>query len=58
MTVRVGAETEDLDHAIALVTDRVADRLIEAIEQDDAARSSSRATGAALAGDERHSAGV
>ena len=51
MTVRAG---EDLDHAIALVTDRVADRLIEAIEQDDAVRSSSRTTGTALAGDERH----
>ena len=51
MTVRVG---EDLDHAIALVTDRVADRLIEAIEHDDAARASSRTTGTALAGDERH----
>jgi Flp pilus assembly CpaF family ATPase len=54
MTARVGTNPEDLDHAIALMTDRVADRLIEAIEQDDAARSSSRANGAALAGDERH----
>ncbi len=52
MTVRVGAPTEDLDHAITLVTDRVADRLIEAIEHDDA-RSSSKTVGVALAGDER-----
>ncbi|HUV18405.1 MAG TPA: hypothetical protein VMW33_07980, partial [Ilumatobacteraceae bacterium] len=51
MTVRVA---EDLDQAIALVTDRVADRLIEAIEHDDAARNSSRTAGTALAGDERH----
>ena len=49
------AETtvEDLDATITLVTDRVADRLIEAIEHDDIARTSSRPTGAALANDER-----
>jgi Flp pilus assembly CpaF family ATPase len=44
---------EDLDEAIRLVTDAVADRLIEAIEHDDAARSSSQATGLALATDVR-----
>jgi len=42
-----------LDADIVLVTDRVADRLIEAIEHDDARRSSSKTTGVALAGDER-----
>jgi Flp pilus assembly CpaF family ATPase len=50
MTVGVG---EELDHAVALVTDRVADRLIEAIEHDDVARGSSRTAGVALASDER-----
>lgn len=44
---------DELDATITLVTDRVADRLIEAIEHDDTARSSSKTTGVALAGDER-----
>jgi Flp pilus assembly CpaF family ATPase len=44
---------EDLDQAIRLVTDAVADRLIEAIEHDDAARSPSEARGLALATDVR-----
>ncbi len=49
-----GAERREGLHAtIALVTDRVTDRLIEAIEHDDLARSTSRAPGAALATDER-----
>ncbi len=51
----VGARGSDDDLAatITLVTDRVADRLIEAIEHDDTVRSSARTTGLALAGDER-----
>jgi Flp pilus assembly CpaF family ATPase len=40
----------DLDITISSVTERVADRLIEAIEHDDTTRGS---TGVALAGDER-----
>jgi len=44
---------DELDVTITLVTERVADRLIEAIEHDDTARSTSRPTGVALAGDER-----
>ncbi len=44
---------EDLDQAIALVTDEVADRLIDAIEHDDSTRSASGATAPALATDER-----
>jgi pilus assembly protein CpaF len=48
-----GGGADDLDATVTLVTDRVADRLIEAIEHDDSTRSSSRAAGVALAGDER-----
>ena len=44
---------DGLDATITLVTDRVADRLIEAIEHDDIRRSSSKTNGVALAGDER-----
>ena len=48
---------DDLDIEIALVTDRVADRLIEAIEHDDTTRGPTRnpdrADGVALAADER-----
>lgn len=54
-------EHAEIDSAIALVTDRVAERLIEAIEHDEVTRSSARAmstgasiaTGAPLAGDAR-----
>ena len=53
MTVHVDGSPADLDHAVTIVTDRVADRLIEAIEHDDGARSASRLAGVALAGDER-----
>ncbi len=48
----VGVDGDDLDATISLVTDRVAERLIEAIEQDDTMRSST-AGAVALAGDER-----
>ena len=44
---------DDLDAAISLVADRVADRLIESIEHDDTSRGSGRAGGVALAADER-----
>jgi hypothetical protein len=53
MTIRLDDQTEALDNAVMLVTDRVADRLIEAIEHDDGARSAAHAPGTALAGDER-----
>ena len=53
MTVHIDDQIDELDQAVTLVTDRVADRLIEAIEHDDSARSASRTTGTALAGDER-----
>ncbi len=50
---RLAGLDDDLDAAISLVTDRVADRLIESIEHDDASHGSGRAGGVALAGDER-----
>ena len=43
----------EIDAAIVSVTDRVADRLVEAIEHDDGTRSTSRTPGVALAADER-----
>ena len=45
-----GLDDDGLDAAISLVTDRVADRLIEAIEHDDG---SGGTAGVGLAGDER-----
>jgi pilus assembly protein CpaF len=48
-----GGSADDLDGTVAFVTDRVADRLIEAIEHDDSTRNSSKVAGLALAGDER-----
>ena len=53
MTVRIDEQAGELEHAVTIVTDRVADRLVEAIEHDDDSRSSSRTTSMALAGDER-----
>jgi Flp pilus assembly CpaF family ATPase len=53
VTVHVDGSPADLDHAVAVVTDRVADRLIEAIEHDDNGRGAAGRTGLALASDER-----
>ena len=47
MTIRFDDQTDELDQAVTLVTDRVADRLIEAIEHDD---STAQATVALIAG--------
>lgn len=47
------AGIDELATAVTVVTDRVADRLIEAIEHDDAARNGTRTAAVALAGDER-----
>ncbi len=43
----------DTADAVAVITDRVAARLIDAIEHDDAARADRRLAGVPLAGDER-----
>ena len=50
---RVPGDADQSQTTVSLVTDRVASRLIEAIEHDDAQRSERRMPGASLATDER-----
>jgi len=52
-TLGYTSATAELDGDVITVTDRVADRLIDAIEHDDTRTNANGTNGAALAGDER-----
>ena len=52
-SARVEGDADESRATVSLVTDRVASRLIEAIEHDDAQRSARRTPGLSLAADER-----
>ncbi len=53
LSERVEGDADQSRATVSLVTDRVASRLIEAIEHDDAQRSARRTPGLSLAADER-----